>query len=88
MLDEELTPWLIEVNTNPCLELASPYLARIIPQMLENAIKVVVDPIFPPPPWPKAKLHLMPDYIDNKFELVFNEATNAAELKNLPIGSK
>ena len=56
--------------------------------MLENAAKVALDPIFPPPPWPKSKLHLLPDYSDNKFELVFNEATQAAELKNLPIGSK
>lgn len=39
MIDEELKPWLIEVNTNPCLELSSPFLARIIPAMLENAIK-------------------------------------------------
>ena len=39
MIDEDLKPWLIEVNTNPCLELSSPYLARIIPAMLENAIK-------------------------------------------------
>ena len=39
MIDEDLKPWLIEVNTNPCLELASPYLARLIPSMLENAIK-------------------------------------------------
>jgi D-alanine-D-alanine ligase-like ATP-grasp enzyme len=39
MIDEDLCPWLIEVNTNPCLELSSPYLARLIPAMLENAIK-------------------------------------------------
>ena len=39
MIDEDLKPWLIEVNTNPCLELSAPYLARIIPAMLENAIK-------------------------------------------------
>lgn len=39
MIDEDLKPWLIEVNTNPCLELSSPYLARLIPSMLENAIK-------------------------------------------------
>jgi len=45
-----------------------------------------VDPLFPPPPWPNAKKHLLPDCIDNnKFELVFNELTDAAELKNLPI---
>ena len=42
--------------------------------------------MFPPPPWPNAKKHLLPDCIDtNKFELVFNELTDAAELKNLPI---
>ena len=39
MIDEDMKPWLIEVNTNPCLELSSPYLARLIPSMLENAIK-------------------------------------------------
>ncbi len=45
-----------------------------------------MDPLFPPPPWPNAKKHLLPDCIDNnKFELVFNELTDAAELKNLPI---
>lgn len=57
MIDEELKPWLIEVNTNPCLELSSPYLARLIPSMLENAIKIAVDPIYPPPPIPNSKRH-------------------------------
>jgi hypothetical protein len=28
---------------------------------------------------------MIPDCIENKFELVFNELTDAAELKNLPI---
>lgn len=31
MVDEQFHPWLIEVNTNPCLELSSPYLAKLIP---------------------------------------------------------
>ena len=39
MLDEDLNPWMIEVNTNPCFELSSPYLARLIPAMVENALK-------------------------------------------------
>ena len=39
MIDDEMNPWLIEVNTNPCLELTSPYIARLIPGMIENAIK-------------------------------------------------
>jgi tubulin polyglutamylase TTLL1/tubulin monoglycylase TTLL3/8 len=49
MFDEEFKPYLIEVNTNPCLELSSPLLARLIPQMLENSFRIVADPLFPPP---------------------------------------
>lgn len=39
MIDEDFNVWLIEVNTNPCLELSSPYLARLIPAMVENSLK-------------------------------------------------
>lgn len=49
MFDDEFKPYLIEVNTNPCLELSSPLLARLIPNMLENAFRIVADPMFPPP---------------------------------------
>lgn len=49
MIDEDFNTWLIEVNNNPALTLCSPLLARIIPQMLENAIRIAVDPMFPPP---------------------------------------
>lgn len=34
---------------------------------------------------PNSKKHTIPDALDNKFELVFNELTDAAELKNLPL---
>jgi tubulin polyglutamylase TTLL1/tubulin monoglycylase TTLL3/8 len=39
MIDENFKPWLIEINTNPCLEISSPVLARVIPYMVENAFK-------------------------------------------------
>ena len=34
MIDETFRPWLIEANTNPCLELSCPLLERIIPHMI------------------------------------------------------
>jgi Tubulin-tyrosine ligase family len=46
MLDEDFRIYLIEVNTNPCLELSSPLLARLIPNMMENALRIVVDPLY------------------------------------------
>jgi hypothetical protein len=53
---------------------------------MTSLCRIAVDPLFPPPPWPNAKKHLLPDCIDNnKFDLVFNELTDAAELRNLPI---
>jgi tubulin polyglutamylase TTLL1 len=39
MLDTNCRPWLIEINTNPCLEMSCPVLNRIIPSMLENAFR-------------------------------------------------
>jgi tubulin polyglutamylase TTLL1 len=85
MVDDDMQPWLIEVNTNPCLDLSCSSLARIIPAMLENVIKIAIDPYFPPPlTWPNSKKHLLPDPSDNKFESIFNEDTDSADLKNLP----
>ena len=39
MLDQNFRLYLIEVNTNPCLEMSSPLLARIIPEVLENTFR-------------------------------------------------
>ena len=49
MIDEEFKPWLIEVNTNPCLEMCCPLLHKIIPSLIENTCKLCIDPLFPPP---------------------------------------
>ena len=49
MIDEELTPWLIEVNTNPCLEETSALLRTLLPRMMDDAFKLTLDVCFPRP---------------------------------------
>lgn len=58
MIDSRFKVYLIEVNTNPCLETGCPTLDRVIPNMLENAFRIGLDPIFPPPlNFPNSKKH-------------------------------
>lgn len=49
MLDDKLNPFLIEANSNPCLEVDGNVLGKVIPRMIENVMRVAVDPVFPPP---------------------------------------
>lgn len=48
IIDEDFRPWLIEINTNPSLELNSPVVERIIPEMIENMFRTTIDTIFQP----------------------------------------
>ena len=47
ILDGEYNPWLIEVNTNPCLEESSKLLEKYVPRMINDMLKLTVDVIFP-----------------------------------------
>ena len=49
MIDETGKAWLIEVNTNPCLEESSAILRQYIPRMLDDAFKLTVDKIWKKP---------------------------------------
>lgn len=50
MLDDDFKVYLIEVNTNPCLQTSeSPLLSRLVPAMVDNTFRLVIDPLFPPP---------------------------------------
>jgi hypothetical protein len=48
MLDTDFNVWLIEVNTNPCIEEPNQYLSTVIPRMLDDAFKLTIDRIFIP----------------------------------------
>lgn len=61
MVDNEFRPWLIEVNTNPCLEMSCPLLSRIVPNMIDQALRLTLDVILPPPGhYPNTTKHLVP----------------------------
>ena len=47
ILDEDFNQWLIEVNTNPCLEESSGILKMLLPRMIEDMFKLTVDMVFP-----------------------------------------
>ena len=47
IVDEDFNTWLIEVNTNPCLEESSNLLKEMIPRMIEDMFKLTVDVVFP-----------------------------------------
>jgi hypothetical protein len=49
MLDKDLNVYLIEVNMNPCLDLASPVQQQLIPAVIEATIALAIDPLFPRP---------------------------------------
>jgi hypothetical protein len=84
MIDHEFNMYLIEANTNPCLEVSCPLLARIIPAMLDNAFRLAVDPLFPPPDFNMAKKNMLHEIMPiNKFELVFDEKMDGVELREL-----
>ena len=50
IIDSDFNVWLIEVNTNPCLEESSALLKMLLPRMVDDALKLTVDVAFPPLP--------------------------------------
>jgi hypothetical protein len=43
MIDEDYNMWLIEVNTNPCIEESSNILKMYLPRMIEDMMKLTID---------------------------------------------
>lgn len=81
MLDQNFKPFLIEANSNPCIESKGKILSKIIYELIENVFMTAVDPVFPPPTyvWPNYRgirkkncEFISKDYFEaNKFELIF-----------------
>jgi hypothetical protein len=56
---------LIEVNTNPYLGMPNKYISELMPRMLDDMAKIIVDPVFEP------------KYVDtertNDFDILYRE---------------
>lgn len=86
MIDQDFRPWLIEVNTNPCLDCSCPLLNRIIPYMLEQTFKLTLDLAYPPPShYPNSQKHLAPLVCLEafKYQLIFDSQYEGEQLSKL-----
>ena len=81
MIDEDFIVYLIEANTNPCLETNSAVLSRIIPVMLDSSFRIAVDPLLPPPDLNFKRAHEALHEVN--YVQVFDEALERETLKNL-----
>ncbi|KAL4438061.1 hypothetical protein ABPG74_016840 [Tetrahymena malaccensis] len=82
MIDENLKVWLIEVNTNPALDICCPLLSKIIPSMIENTFRIAIDPLFPPPSFSNHKNFNFDNILENnKYELIFDEVEDSKLIK-------
>ncbi|KRX10767.1 hypothetical protein PPERSA_04934 [Pseudocohnilembus persalinus] len=84
MIDENYKLWLIEVNTNPCLEINASVQAKIIPNLMDNVFKLTIDPLFPPPVFYKSNKLQSENILEtNKFELIFDDDVEKNQLNQL-----
>ena len=83
MFDTNFKPYLIEVNSNPSLEISSSLLAKVFTTMLDNTLRIAVDPLFPPSGEGFANkksaegIEICPE---NRFDLIFDERIDAPGL--------
>ena len=48
MMDINLNVYLLEINYNPGLEISSPWIKVIVPRMIDDALRLTLDEVFPP----------------------------------------
>ena len=54
LIDEDYRIWLIEVNTNPHLGMPNEYMKQLLPRLMNDMCRLVVDPFYEPREMPDA----------------------------------
>ena len=58
MIDEDMRVWLIECNENPYIGLPNDYIKDMLPRMLNNMFRIVLDRYIIPATLPYAGIYL------------------------------
>lgn len=43
MIDEDLNPWLIEVNSSPAMDYSTPITRKLVKMVMQDIAKIIVD---------------------------------------------
>ena len=46
ILDNDFRPWILEINNNPGLGISSPVIEKLVPRMIDDALRLTIDKIF------------------------------------------
>ena len=47
IIDKEYNPWILEINDNPGLEISSELISHLVPRMIDDALRLTIDKVFP-----------------------------------------
>ncbi len=80
MVDDAFKLYLIEANINPCLGVTSSFSSRFVPTLVDNTLRLAVDPMFPPPAeyaGSKKAGDILPEI---RYELIFDQKIEGEKL--------
>ncbi len=83
MIDEDYKVYLIEVNINPCLGVTSSFSSRFITSLMDNTLRIAVDPLFAPPPEFTARKGAGETLPEIKYELIFDQRIDGSGIEQL-----
>ncbi len=83
MIDEDYKVYLIEININPCLGVTSSFSSRFITSLVDNTLRIAVDPLLPPPQDFAAKKYSGDALPEIRYELIFDQRTDGPQVERL-----